>query len=99
MKSMDSKVIPWLPTATAVASIAVFAPTTFVYFAAHRKGEAGGYVPFFAGTLFFSAVVGIATFVSAPDRVRVWGLVATVLISAAAFAIILLFILLNVLGS
>jgi hypothetical protein len=96
---MDGKLTPWLPAVTAITGIAVFAATTCVYFAAHTRGVPGGYVPFFAGALFFSAVVGVATYVSAPGRVRVWSSVAAILVSAAVFGISLLFILLNVLGS
>ena len=96
---MNGKLIPWLPTVTAVASIAVFGATIFVYFAAHREGVPAGYLPFFGGALSFAAVVGTATYASAPDGTRVRGSVAAILISAAAFGIILLFILLNMLGS
>lgn len=99
MKIMDAKLISWLPTVTAVASIAVFAATTFVYFAAHRKGLAAGYLPFFAGALSFAAIVGMATYVSAPHGARVRGAVAAILVSAASFGIIFLFILTNALGS
>jgi len=100
MKTLSANWPHWLPAIAAVGGVLIFAATLYAYFDAHATGAPASYVPLIVGTICFSGFVGAISHAgSLCGVVRTSRLVLASVMSGACFALAVVFVLLNTLGS
>jgi len=92
----------WALLITAVVSLCIFAVTFLTYFEAHRNHLVVGYNPAIFGSFAFfvsMTLVGYWVFVEEDSSLRFAKALGAALVETIAFCFLLLFLLLNTLGS